>query len=87
MRGWLRQDIGRKLLLEVEEARIHHEALQRKSALALEIVRDVGIANDDGRSSLERNIMRQDAVRAALEAYNAALHRFREFVVHGTMSE
>lgn len=83
----IRQDIGRKLLEAVEEARIHHAALQRKSVLALEIVRDVGLANDDGRLSLERHLARHHAVQAALAAYNEALHRFSDFVVHGKTPE
>ena len=80
----IRQDIGRKLLEAVEEARIHHAALQRKSVLALEIVRDVSLANDDGRLSLERHLARHHAVQAA---YNEALHRFSDFVVHGKTPE
>jgi hypothetical protein len=83
----IRKDIGRKLLLAVEQARIHHEALQRESALALEIVRDVGIDNNDGRLSLERSIVRQHALQAAMEAYKDALHRFSEFVLHSKAPE
>ena len=80
-----RQDIERELILAVEQAREHYQALSREFAAATEIVRDVSLDNADGKLSLERNIMGHHALQAALEAYNDALHRFSEFVVHGRM--
>jgi len=70
--GKTRLEIERELLQAVEQARARYEDLDREHLRMLDLVREIGLGNQDGTIMLARSLEQHRAVQAAIEDYRTA---------------